>query len=169
MGTSAPPPVQTVTHISVTIDGSAVSNVDPSAMNNLLFSSCTPPSWSIDAPKHVFHGNNGTPETIISSVQNPQYGTMTLVGGWDPNHVLATWMNVVSDPSKQMTDKKATVTVLFMDNTGTGLFQWVGTGALLTGFTHSPSDASSNAVLTVTATIDADSWALCEAGGTTPL
>ena len=169
MGTTTPPVVQTVTHISVTIDGTSVSGVDPSAMNNLLFKSCTAPSWSIDAPKHVFHGNNGTPETIISSVQNPQYGTMTLVGGWDPNNVLAHWMNQISDPSVQMSDKKATVTVQFLDSTGTGLFQWVGTGAILTGFSHSPSDAASNAVLTITATIDADSWALCQSGGTTPL
>jgi hypothetical protein len=56
-----------------------------------------------------------------------------------------------------------------MDNTGKALFHWVGDGALLTSFSHSPSDASSNGVLTITATIDADKWTLCAAGGTTPL
>jgi T4-like virus tail tube protein gp19 len=166
---AAPPPVQTVTHISVNIDCQSVQNVDPNAMNNLLFSGCTPPSWSIDAPKHVFHGNTGTPETIISSVQKPTYGTMTLTQGWDPGNVLAHWMNQISDPTVDMSAKKGTVTVQFMDSKGTGLFQWVGTGAILTGFSHSPSDASSNGVLTITATIDADSWALCASGGTTPL
>jgi T4-like virus tail tube protein gp19 len=166
---AAPPPVQTVTHISVTIDCQSVQNVTADAMNNLLFSSCSPPDWSIDAPKHVFHGQNGTPETIISSVQNPQYGTMTLTQGWDPGNVLAHWMNQISDPTVDMANKKGTVTVVFMDSKGTGLFQWVGTGAILTGFSHTPSDASSNGVLTITATIDADTWKLCAAGGTTPL
>jgi hypothetical protein len=166
---ATPPPVQTVTHISVTIEGQSVNNVTADAMNNLLFSSCSPPDWSIEAPKHIFHGQNGTPETIISSVQNPAYGTMTLTQGWDPGNVLAHWMNQISDPTVAMDQKKATVTVQFMDSKGTGLFQWVGTGAILTGFSHSPSDAGSNGVLTITATIDADTWKLCAAGGTTPL
>ena len=115
-----------------------MTGVDPDAMSNLLFSSCSPPDWSIDAPKHIFHGNSGAPETIISSVQNPAYGTMTLTQGWDPQNVLAHWMNQISDPSKAITDKKATVTVVFMDSTGQPLFQWVGTGALLTGFSQQP-------------------------------
>jgi hypothetical protein len=166
---ATPPPVQTVTHVSVKIEGSSVSGVDPDAMSNLLFSSCSPPDWSIDAPKHIFHGNSGAPETIISSVQNPAYGTMTLTQGWDPQNVLAHWMNQISDPSKAITDKKATVTVVFMDSTGQPLFQWVGTGALLTGFSHSPSDASSNGVLTITATIDADTWQLQGSSGGSPL
>jgi hypothetical protein len=65
--------------------------------------------------------------------------------------------------------KKANVTVVFMDNSGQALFQWVGTGALLTSLSHSPSEASSNGVLTITATLDADSWALCGPGSSTPL
>ncbi|MGO9973787.1 MAG: phage tail protein [Solirubrobacteraceae bacterium] len=164
MGTT-PPAIQTVTHVSVRIQGTSISGVDPSSMNNLLFSSCTPPNWSIDAPKHIFHGNQGAPEPIIAGVQNPTYGTMTLSQGWDPGHVLASWMNKISDPSVAITDKKATVTVVFMDSTGNALFQWVGTGALLTSFTHSASDASSNGVLTITATIDADTWQLQGSGG----
>ena len=168
MGTT-PPPVQTVTHISVDIQPGSGALADPTQMATLLFSSCSPPDWSIDAPKHIFHGDKGKPETIISSVQNPAYGTMTLTQGWDPNNILAKWMNQISDPTVAMDQKKAAVTVVFMDSTGTGLFQWVGTGAILTGFSHSPSDASSNGVLTITATIDADTWALCAAGGTTPL
>jgi hypothetical protein len=167
---ATPPPIQTVTHISVEITPGGGSQIGGSdGMDQLLFSSCSPPDWSIEAPKHIFHGNSGTPQPIISSVQNPTYGTMTLTQGWDPQNVLAHWMNQISDPSVAMDQKKAQVTVVFMDSTGTGLFQWVGTGALLTGFSHSPSDASSNGVLTITATIDADTWQLCAAGGTTPL
>ena len=114
-------------------------------MSNLLFSSCSPPDWSIDAPKHIFHGNSGAPETIISAVQNPDYGTMTLTQGWDPQNVLAHWMNQISDPSKAITDKKANGDGCIHGFDWTAaLFQWVGTGALLTGFSHSPSDASSN-------------------------
>jgi len=167
---ATPPPIQTVTHISVEITPGGGSQIGGSdGMDQLLFSSCSPPDWSIEAPKHIFHGNSGTPQPIISSVQNPTYGTMTLTQGWDPQNVLAHWMNQISDPSVAMDQKKAQVTVVFMDSTGAGLFQWVGTGALLTGFSHSPSDASSNGVLTITATIDADTWQLCAAGGTTPL
>jgi tail tube protein gp19 len=168
MGAS-PPPIQTVTHISVAFDGSAVSGVTADAMATLLFSSCSPPDFSIDAPKHTFHGDKGAPEQIIAGVQNPTYGTMTLTQGWDPNHVLASWMNVIADPSKAITDKKVNVTVIFMDSTGTALFQWVGTGALLTGFSHSASDASSNGVLTINATIDADTWQLQGPSGGSPL
>lgn len=164
------PPVQTVTHISVKIDCPSVNGVTGAdAMANLLFSSCTPPNWSIEAPKHVFHANSGAVETIISSVQKPTYGTMTLTQGWDPQHVLATWMNKISDPGTPMDQKKAQVTVVFMDSTGQGLFQWFGDGAILTSFSHSGSDASSNGVLTINATIDADSWQLQDASGGNPL
>ncbi len=166
---ATPPPVQTVTHISVSINGTSVQNVSADAMNNLLFSSCSAPDWSIEAPKHIFHGQNGTPETIISGVQNPQYGTMTLTQGWDPNGVMGHWMNQISDPSVKIDDKKSQVTVVFMDSSGQPLFQWVGTGAILTNFNHSPSDASSNGVLTCTATIDADTWQLQGASGGSPL
>ncbi len=162
---ATPPPVQTVTHVSVAITGTNISGVDASAMNTLLFSSCSPPDWSIDAPKHTFHGAQGAPEQIIGGVQKPTYGTMTLTQGWDPNHVLASWMNKISDPSVAIADKKAQVTVVFMDSTGQPLFQWVGTGALLTGFSHSPSDASSNGVLTINATLDADTWELQGSSG----
>jgi len=163
------PPVQTVTHISVDIQSGGGAIASESDMAQLLFSSCSPPDWSIDAPKHIFHGDQGKPETIISSVQNPNYGTMTLTQGWDPGNVLVKWMNKIADPTVAIDQKKADVTVVFMDNSGQPLFQWVGNGALLTGLSHSPSDASSNGVLTITATLDADKWALCGPGSSDPL
>jgi hypothetical protein len=163
------PPVQTVTHISVDIQSGGGAIASASDMAQLLFSSCSPPHWSIEAPKHIFHGDQGKPETIISSVQNPNYGTMTLTQGWDPNAVLVKWMNKISDPTVAIDQKKANVTVVFMDNSGTALFQWVGTGAILTSLSHSASEASSNGVLTITATLDADTWALCGPGSSTPL
>jgi tail tube protein gp19 len=163
------PPVQTVTHISVDIQSGGGAIASASDMAQLLFSSCSPPHWSIEAPKHIFHGDQGKPETIISSVQNPSYGTMTLTQGWDPNAVLVKWMNKISDPTVAIDQKKANVTVVFMDNSGTALFQWVGTGAILTSLSHSASEASSNGVLTITATLDADTWALCGPGSSTPL
>lgn len=168
MGTTLPP-VQTVTHITVNISAGGSPIAQDSDMGQLLFSSCAPPHWSIEAPKHIFHGNDGKPETIISSVQNPNYGTMTLTQGWDPNTVLVKWMNKISDPTVTIDQKKADVTVVFMDNSGQPLFQWVGTGAILTSLSHSPSEASSNGVLTITATLDADTWALCGPGSSTPL
>jgi len=163
------PPVQTVTHITVNISGSGGQIAQDSNMSNLLFSACKPPDWSIEAPKHLFHSNDGKVETIISSVQNPKYGTMTLTQGWDPDTVLVKWMNKISDPTVTIDQKKADVTVVFMDNSGKPLFQWVGTGAILTNLSHSGSEASSNGVLTITATLDADTWALCGPGSSTPL
>jgi hypothetical protein len=168
MGTTLPV-VQTVTHITVSIESNGNKIADDTAMAQLLFSSCAPPHWSIEASKHIFHGDKGQPETIISSVQNPSYGTMTLTQGWDPGNVLVKWMNTISDPSKPIDQKKADVTVVFMDNSGQALFQWIGNGALLTGLSHSPSEASSNGVLTITATLDADKWTLAGPSGSDPL
>jgi hypothetical protein len=166
---AAPPPVQTVSHISVSITGTNISGVDADAMNNLLFSACAAPSWSIEAPKHVFHGKDGKPESIISAVTNPSYTPMQLTQGWDQNHVLASWMNKISDPSVAIDDKKATVTVQFLDSTGQPLFQWYADKALLTGFSHTASAADSNGVLLIQATIDADTWVLAGPGSTDPL
>jgi phage tail-like protein len=166
---ATPPAVITVTHVSVSITGANLQNVDPSAMQNLLFTSCKPPEWSIEAPPFVYHGNKGAPETVIPAVMQPKYGTLTLSQGWDPNHVLASWMNLISDPTKAITDKKANVTVVFMDSTNQPLFQWAGTGALLTSFSHSASDANSNAVLMINATISADTWQLQGSSGGSPL
>jgi hypothetical protein len=168
MGTTLPV-VQTVTHITVNIESNGSKIADDTAMAQLLFSSCAPPQWSIEASKHIFHGDKGQPETIISSVQNPSYGTMTLTQGWDPGNVLVKWMNTISDPSKPIDQKKADVTVVFMDNSGQALFQWIGNGALLTSLSHSPSEASSNGVLTITATLDADKWTLAGPTGSDPL
>jgi hypothetical protein len=164
---ATPTPVQTVTHVSVQITGpsSVTQSGGSGAMNPLLFNACTPPDWSIEAPKFVYHGNSGTPESVITSVQNPVYGSMTLTGGWDPANTLASWMNQISDPTQDYSAKVAQVTVQFLDSKGTVLFQWVGTGAIMTAFSQSPSDASSNSVLTVTATIDANTWQLQNSGG----
>lgn len=154
------PPVQTVSHITVTISDIAQGG----QMNTLLFSSCTPPDWSVEAPKHIFHGDSGKPnETIIAAIQTPQYGTMTLTQGWDPSNVLGKWKNLIEAPG-DITTKKKTVEVQFQDSQGKPILDWKADQALLTGFTHSPSDASSNGVLTITATIDADTWTLTKDG-----
>jgi hypothetical protein len=162
MSTTAPPPVYTVSNIAVTIAGITDS---AGGMNALLFSSCTPPAWSIDAPKHIFHGQAG-PESIISSIQKPTYGTMTLTQGWDQNYCLAKWKALIEDPSQAIDQKKKDVKVDFLQSDGTTiLFSWHTTAGLLTGYTHAASDASSNAVLTVTATIDADTWEQLDSSG----
>lgn len=163
MSTSTPAEVYTVSHVAVAIAGITDS---AGGMNNLLFSSAKPPDWSIEAPKHVFHGDSGQVETIISAVQNPRYGTMTLTQGWDEKGCLAQWMGLIEDASKAIADKKKQVDVDFFKSDGTTkLFTWHADAALLTGYTHSASDAASNAVLTVTATIDADKWELKDGSG----
>jgi hypothetical protein len=162
MSTGSPPEVYTVSHVAVTIDGIA----DAGSMNTLLFNSAKPPDWSIEAPKHLFHGNQGTVETIIPAVQSPRYGTMTLTQGWDENAILAKWKALVSDPSKGIDEKKKHVKVDFLKSDGqTILFSWDAQYALLTGYSHSASDAASNGILTVTATIDADDWQQLDSSG----
>ena len=138
-------------------------------MKNLLFSSCTPPDWSIEAPKHIFHGNSGAPETIISSVQNPELRDDDADSGMGSPARPRELDEPDLRPVKAITDKKANVTVVFMDSTGQALFQWVGTGALLTGFSHVRRTPPRTRVLTVTATIDADSWQLQGSSGGSPL
>jgi hypothetical protein len=150
-----PPEVVTVSHVSVNIADIA----DEGSMDQLLFSACQPPDWSIEAPKHIFHGGQGQPESIISSVQKPTYGTLTLTQGWDPGNVLAKWKAIIEDPGKTIDDKKKAVTVTFFKSNGTdALFKWHTEKGLLTSYSHTGSDPSSNGVLTITATIDADVW-----------
>ena len=155
-----PPEVYTVSHVAVSIDG-----VTDGEMNKLLFNSAKQPDGSIEATKHVFHGDKGAVETIISAVQNPTYTTMTLTQGWDEGMVMAKWWATVTDPSKAISDKKKHVKVDFLKTDGSILFSWDAQQALLTGYSHSGSSAGDNAVLTVTATIDADEWKQLDSGG----
>jgi hypothetical protein len=164
VSTSAPVPVQTVTHISVQLTG-AVSAGGSDQMNQLLFTACSPPDWSIDAPVFTYHGNDGAPTTAIPGVMKPTYGTMTLSGGWDQAGTLASWMTLISDTSKTIDQKTCTVTVQFLDNTGAQVLQWVGNNALMTSFSHSASDASSNGVLMVNVSITAAEWVLTSGSG----
>jgi T4-like virus tail tube protein gp19 len=157
---STPPPVYTVSHVLVSIADIA----DAGNMSTLLFSSCSPPDWSVEAPKHIFHSNQGGTESLIAAVQQPQYGTMTLTQGWDDTHVLAKWKYLIEQPGDITTKKKA-VDVTFCKSDGSTLFKWHTDAGLLTGYSHSASDASSNGVLTVTATIDADTWVLSDDSG----
>jgi hypothetical protein len=154
------PTVYTVTNVKVTIQ-----DITDGSMGGLLFSSCTPPAWSVDAPKHMFHGDTG-PESIISTIQKPTYGTMTLSQGWDQNYCLAKWKAIIEDPSQTIDKKKKDVKVDFLQSDGTTiLFSWHASAGLLTGYSTAASDPSSNGVLTVSATIDADSWEQLDSGG----
>ena len=162
MSTTAPPPVYTVSNVKVTIAG---ITDQASGMGALLFSSCSAPDWSIDAPKHIFHGDQG-PESIISTIQKPTYGTMTLTQGWDQGFCLAKWKALIEDPSQTIDQKKKDVKVDFLQSDGTTiLFSWHASAGLLTGYSTAASDPSSNGVLTVSATIDADSWEQLDSGG----
>jgi phage tail-like protein len=156
------PTVYTVTNVVVTIQGITDS---AGGMGALLFTSCKAPEWSIDAPKHLFHGEGG-PESIISTIQKPTYGTMTLTQGWDENYCLAKWKALIEKADATIDEKKKDVKVDFMKSNGTDiLFSWHAEKGLLTHYSHAASDASSNAVLTVSATIDADSWEQLDSGG----
>ncbi|MGA2009334.1 MAG: phage tail protein [Solirubrobacteraceae bacterium] len=147
MGTT-PPNVYTVSHVAVQIAGVSDS------LDTLLFSSVTPPSWSIDAPKHIFHGDSNMPYPIIGSVQKPTYGTMTLTQGWDQNHVMATW-KALMESAQALSAKWKQVTVTWYDSDGqTPIAGWTTEQAILVAYSHAASDASSNGILTVSATLD---------------
>jgi hypothetical protein len=154
------PTVYTVTNVAVTIQ-----DITTGGMGSLLFHQCTPPAWSIDAPKHIFHGDKG-PESIISTIQKPTYGTMTLGQGWDQNYCLAKWKAIIEDPSQTIDQKKKDVKVDFLQSDGqTILFSWHAAAGILTSYSTAGSDPSSNGVLTVSATIDADTWEHLDSGG----
>lgn len=154
---TTPPPVYTVSHIEVKIAG--VTDSAPNGMNSLLFNSASSPAWSVEATKHVFHGNQGQPETVISAVQSPKYGTMTLNQGWDEGYCLAKWKAQIEDPQTPIDQKKKQVDVTFYQNDGsTELFTWHTDTGLLIAYETAASDPASNGLLTVSATIDADTW-----------
>jgi phage tail-like protein len=155
------PEVFTVTHVAVEI----TPDVTQEGMNKLLFNRCTPPSWSCEAPKHDFHGEKGAIESIISSVQNAKHGTVELTQGWDEGMALAKWKALIMDESKTIDEKKKDIKISFLNSKGDALFVWHAEKALLTSYNHAGSDASSNGILTVTATIDADKWEHCDAQG----
>ena len=162
MSTTTPPPVYTVSNVKVTIAG---ITDQASGMGALLFSSCSAPDWSIDAPKHIFHGDQG-PESIISTIQKPTYGTMTLTQGWDQGFCLAKWKALIEDPSQTIDQKKKDVKVDFLQSDGqTILFSWHATAGLLTSLSGGASNPSDNSPLIDTATIDADSWEYLDSGG----
>jgi T4-like virus tail tube protein gp19 len=154
---STPPTVYTVSHVEVKIAGVTDSSAD--GMNSLLFSSADPPDWSIEATRHVFHGNQGQPETIISAVQTPKWGTLTLTQGWDDGYVLAKWRAQVEDPNTAIDQKKKQVDVTFYKADGTTeLCTWHADAGIITSYKQAASSPESNGVMTITATIDADKW-----------
>jgi hypothetical protein len=163
------PAVYTVAHINVKITG--VTDSAPS-MSPLLFKSCTPPHWSVEAPKNVFHGDQGQPVTIISSVQKSTWGPMTLTQGWDTGFVLAKWKATIDDQTKAITDKQKEVLVDFLQSNGTDkLYSFHTTTGIMTGFQPGGSDPSSHTPLVLTVTIEANDWVLFDANGAaiTPL
>ena len=78
---------------------------------------------------------------------------------------MAKWLAQIQDPSKKIDEKKKHVKIDWLDQNGEPLFSWDAEKALLTGYSHAGSDPSSSAVLTVTATIDADEWKHLDASG----
>jgi phage tail-like protein len=155
---STPPPVYTVSHVEVKITP-GVTDSSPDGMNSLLFSSASTPGWSIDPTKHMFHGSQGQPETIISAVQHPKYGTVTLKQGWDDGYCLAKWRAQIEDPNTPIDQKKKTVDITFYKNDGTTeLFTWHTDSGIMIQYETAASDPASNGLLTISVTIDADTW-----------
>jgi hypothetical protein len=162
MSQTTPPKVPTGINVKVTIAGVTDS---AGSMGALLFNSCTQPDWSITAPKHIFHGDKG-PESIIASIQQPTFGTMTLTQGHDEGMCMRKWAALITDPSQTIDQKKKDVKVDFLDSDAqTILFSWHATAGLLTSLSGGASNPSDNSPLIDTATIDADSWEYLDSGG----
>jgi len=163
MGTPASPAVYTVAHIAVKITGVTDSAPD---QTSLLFKSCNPPTWQIEAPKNTFHGDGGQPVTLISAIQKATWGPMTLEQGWDTGFVLAKWKATIDDATKAITDKQKEVKVDFLQSDGTTiLYSYHTLTGLLTSFTPGGSNPESHMPLILNVTIEANDWDLYDANG----
>jgi hypothetical protein len=160
------PAVYTVAHIAVTItDVTTLAQ----GMSPLLFKSCTPPSWSVQAPKESFHSDKGAVQQLITAVQNPTWGQMTLTQGWDTGFVFAKWMATVQDPASSIDKKQKDVKVDFLPadfaTTNKPLYSWHTTTGLLVSLQTGGSDPTSHAPLITTVSIEANEWELFDDGG----
>jgi hypothetical protein len=163
---ATPPPVPTVSHAVVVIQDITDTTDAGGGMGAILVSSITPPSWSVSAPAHAFHGDSGQPENIIASVQKPTYGPMTITKAYDQNGGIQKWQAIINDPAKTIDEKKKDVKVLYMDSDGTTIISGYHTEkGLMTDHTP-PSSSPDSQVMMETITIAADKWEILGKGGT---
>jgi phage tail-like protein len=149
--------------VSVVISGLTGVTGD-SDMPKLLFNSFTPPSWSTETPKHKFYGGNSNIEIVHGGARNENWSPAQLGRGVDVNHTLFQWVQQIRE--KGPNGAKTDVSITVQAEAGTPpICVWHGTGAVITGFSHGASNASSNEVLTESVTIDAEHWDLMTGGG----
>ena len=67
---------------------------------------------------------------------------------------------------KGPTEAKKDVKITVQEPGGTGIVVWSGTGAVVTNYSHGPSSASGNNILTEQVVIDAEKWDMLDGSGT---
>ncbi|HEY1517921.1 MAG TPA: phage tail protein [Solirubrobacteraceae bacterium] len=157
------PQVYTNCYVSVEITG--LANVDQGAsMAKLLFNSFTPPAWSTETPKHKFYGDQGKTEILHGGARNENWSPVQLGRGVDTQYVLYNWVQEIRQkgPTAAKKDVKITVQAPAGDQP---ICVWSGTGAVITQYGQSASNAAGNEILTENITIDAETWDMLDGGG----
>jgi phage tail-like protein len=155
------PQVFTACYVQVEVDG--LTGVDGTSMNSLLFNSFTPPAWSTETPKHKFYGDQGKTEVLHGGARNENWSPAQLGRGVDTEYCLFNWVQEIRQ--KGPTEAKKDVKITVQEPGGTGIVVWSGTGAVITHYSQSASNASSNEILTEQVTIDAEKWDMLDGGG----
>jgi len=155
------PEIYTNCHITVTIPGIS------GGMNKLLFNSFTPPSWSTDAPKHKFYGENATTEVLHGGAQVENWGPAQLGRGVDKEHLLFQWVQEIRKKGPNAAKKDIEIKIEDMDESGsaTGIAVWNGKGVIITNFSPGASNAATNEIMTESVTLEAEKWEMMDGEG----
>jgi phage tail-like protein len=156
------PIVYTNCYISVEI-----KEVTEGEMGKLLFNSFTPPTWSTDAQKHKFYGNQATTQVLHGGARVETWGPAHLGRGVDTEHLLYKWVQEIRKKGPSSAKKEITIKVEAPDESGnpTGICTWAATGAIITQFSQAASNASSNEIMTEDVTIEAETWDMKDGEG----
>jgi phage tail-like protein len=160
------PQVYTNCYVMVKITGGdSSSDIDgSSSMSTLLFNSFTPPTWSTETPKHKFYGDQGKTEILHGGARNENWSPAQLGRGVDTNYTLFKWVQSIRQkgPTGAKKDLEITVQAPAGDKP---VCVWAATGAVITQYGQSASNAASNEIMTENVTIDAETWDLKDGGG----
>jgi phage tail-like protein len=130
---------------------------------SLLFYSVTPPSGSLDTREFKTWDAQGLPINSIGGGRQVTWSPVTLSKGVDTDNKLYEWFKTVLEKGATAETKKdVKITVMAEDGTTT-LHIWNLTGAVITDYGHSASNAQTNEVLVQNITLKYENATL-EAG-----
>lgn len=156
---------QVYTNCYVAVEISGLNGVGGDTdMPKLLFNSFTPPTWSTETPKHKFYGGSGKTETLHGGARNENWSPAQLGRGVDTSYALFNWVQEIRQKGPTAAKKDVKITV--QEPAGAGaICVWSGTGAVITQYGQSASNAGANEILTENVTIDAETWDMLDGSG----